>query len=107
MSLRFEACKGAQIGDVWAGSGGSTGQIGAVGADTRAITLTIGGNDVGFAGIIKTCMMPKIHFSIPGENGKVLRLEGCSGSLEGPSKTALQWLFQGRHAGKYKRPGGD
>jgi hypothetical protein len=107
MSLRFVACKGAQINDVWAGSRGSTGQIGEVGADTRAITLTIGGNDVGFAGIIKTCMKPKIHFSIPGENGKALRVEGCHGSLEGPSKTALEWLFSGRHAGKYTRPGGD
>lgn len=46
--LDFEACSGSTIADVAAG------QLGAVGPDARTVTLTVGGNDVGFGAL--TCL---------------------------------------------------
>jgi hypothetical protein len=106
LSLAFEACKGAQIGDIWEGAHGYLPQIDGVGPDTHAITLTIGGNDVGFAGVIKTCLLPKFRFKLIGK-GTEKFFEGCHRSLEAASQEALGWLRYGRAAGKYKRPGGD
>jgi hypothetical protein len=101
MSLAFPACAGAQIGEVWA-SGKRESQLAAVGSDTRAITLSVGGDDMGFAGVLKTCLLPKVHFRVLG-----VVTEGCSKALQGPVETAKSWLRFGREPGVYKRPGGD
>lgn len=51
-ALRFKACSGATISHV-AGS-----QLGALGAGTRYVTLSVGGNDAGFAQVLTTCATP-------------------------------------------------
>jgi len=50
-SLRFDACAGARIQDVW------DGQLGGLTADTRRVSISIGGNDAGWAEVVAACMM--------------------------------------------------
>lgn len=51
LNLRLEACSGAVTNDL-------PSQYGALSADTDYVTITIGGNDVGFAKTIQECMKP-------------------------------------------------
>jgi len=48
-AFAFVACSGAETGDVLAG------QIGSVTADTALVTISIGGNDAGFADVMTDC----------------------------------------------------
>ena len=50
-SLTFVACSGATTGDLMAN------QIGSVTAATTIVTVTIGGNDIGFADLIVQCTL--------------------------------------------------
>lgn len=52
LQLNLQACSGAVTADVL------NRQVGALSADTDFVTLTIGGNDVGFAGVITECAQP-------------------------------------------------
>lgn len=49
LQLVFEACSGATINDV------STKQMGQL-ADAAYVTITIGGNDIGFSSVVSTCL---------------------------------------------------
>jgi lysophospholipase L1-like esterase len=51
-TLNFRACSGATIADV------SALQLSALGPGTAYVTLTAGGNDAGFAGVLSTCAQP-------------------------------------------------
>ncbi|HET9143842.1 SGNH/GDSL hydrolase family protein [Actinophytocola sp.] len=48
-AFTFAACSGADTGDVL------NGQLGALSAATTLVTISIGGNDIGFADIVTTC----------------------------------------------------
>ncbi|MEU6858339.1 SGNH/GDSL hydrolase family protein [Glycomyces sp. NPDC046736] len=48
----FAACSGAKTGDLIAN------QLGALSASTDLVTVTIGGNDTGWAGIVQQCAYP-------------------------------------------------
>ncbi|MCF2526998.1 SGNH/GDSL hydrolase family protein [Yinghuangia sp. KLBMP8922] len=50
-SFAFVACSGAKTGDVL------NNQISAVNSSTELVSITIGGNDAGFAGIMTTCVL--------------------------------------------------
>ncbi|MGW7820351.1 SGNH/GDSL hydrolase family protein [Streptomyces puniciscabiei] len=50
-AFAFAACNHARTGDVLSG------QLGALGAGTRLVTLTVGGMDAGFAGVMTTCAL--------------------------------------------------
>ncbi|MQY32491.1 Lipase 1 [Streptomyces sp. RB17] len=50
-SFAFPACNHARTSDVLSG------QLGALGAGTRLVTLTVGGMDAGFAGVMTTCAL--------------------------------------------------
>ena len=50
--LRFAACSGATTAHV------QRHQLGALGEDTALVTLSIGGNDAGFAEVLTTCAAP-------------------------------------------------
>ncbi|MDC0768854.1 SGNH/GDSL hydrolase family protein [Streptomyces sp. HD] len=50
-SFDFTACSGAQTGDVTAS------QLGPLSASTALVSITIGGNDAGFADIMQTCVL--------------------------------------------------
>lgn len=52
LSLNLQACSGATVNDV------ATRQLGAVTSSTGFVTVTIGGNDVGFAGVLTECAQP-------------------------------------------------
>ncbi|MBV9843874.1 MAG: SGNH/GDSL hydrolase family protein [Kutzneria sp.] len=51
-TLSFQACSGAKTQDVL------NNQVGALTADTKYVTVEIGGNDIGFADVIKQCALP-------------------------------------------------
>jgi lysophospholipase L1-like esterase len=50
-SFNFTACSGARTGDVLAS------QLGPLNADTGLVSLTVGGNDAGFADVMSTCVL--------------------------------------------------
>ncbi|MER7989156.1 SGNH/GDSL hydrolase family protein [Streptomyces noursei] len=50
-SFSFAACSGARTGDV------VSGQLGALGSATSLVSITIGGNDAGFADTMTTCAL--------------------------------------------------
>lgn len=51
-ALTFRACSGARIPDV------TTAQVGALDAGTAYVTVSVGGNDAGFAGVLTECAQP-------------------------------------------------
>lgn len=53
----FWACSGATIADVLNGRGGEPSQLGRIGADTSLVTLSVGGNDVGFSKVLAGCVV--------------------------------------------------
>ena len=52
LALDYQACSGATTADVAAR------QLGTLSANTAIVTMTIGGNDVGFADVITECALP-------------------------------------------------
>ncbi|MGW0562092.1 SGNH/GDSL hydrolase family protein [Streptomyces sp. NPDC003016] len=50
-TFAFTACSGARTGDV------TTGQLGPLNASTDLVSLTVGGNDAGFADVMTTCVL--------------------------------------------------
>jgi hypothetical protein len=58
----FHACTGARIADLWLHPqpkrGGQRIQLEYLDASTRLVTLTVGGNDLGFEEIVKRCLLP-------------------------------------------------
>ncbi|GAA1871105.1 SGNH/GDSL hydrolase family protein [Myceligenerans crystallogenes] len=51
-SLNFRACSGAVVADV------TTTQLGALTSATKYVTISVGGNDAGFADVITECALP-------------------------------------------------
>jgi len=52
LELDYQACSGADTFDVLAN------QVGALGEDTTYVTMTVGGNDVGFSPVVTECALP-------------------------------------------------
>ncbi|MGB3258227.1 MAG: SGNH/GDSL hydrolase family protein [Ornithinimicrobium sp.] len=52
LQLDYQACSGATTSDV------TSNQLGTLSAGTDVVTMTIGGNDVGFADVITECALP-------------------------------------------------
>ncbi|MEV6160998.1 SGNH/GDSL hydrolase family protein [Streptomyces sp. NPDC052052] len=50
-SFAFTACSGARTGDV------TSGQLGSLNASTDLVSISIGGNDAGFADVMTTCVL--------------------------------------------------
>ncbi|TDB91706.1 SGNH/GDSL hydrolase family protein [Actinomadura sp. KC216] len=53
----FWACSGATINDFLNGRNGEPSQLGRISADTSLVTLSIGGNDVGFSTVLSGCVV--------------------------------------------------
>jgi len=51
-ALNFRACSGARISDV------TNNQLGALSSATRYVTISVGGNDAGFADVLTECATP-------------------------------------------------
>jgi GDSL-like Lipase/Acylhydrolase family len=92
LSLEFPACMGAKVHDLMEGK---KAQLRTVGVDTQLVTLSIGGNDVGFSPVLQSCI------------GGIVALggAGCAQRDAAAATTAYEWLVNGRPAGKYKLPG--
>lgn len=72
--LRSVACSGATTGGVALGSVAEPSQLAALGAKTRTVTLTVGGNDVGFALVLGDCVYsPLAPHLVPGQPGCAAR----------------------------------
>ena len=60
LPLRDASCSGARTADMtgWQGVAGgfNAPQLGSLAADTRVVSLTIGGNDIGFSEIVRSCI---------------------------------------------------
>ncbi|MFJ8546852.1 SGNH/GDSL hydrolase family protein [Streptomyces sp. NPDC093586] len=52
-------CSGATTRGIWNPQGSKPPQINALTPNTKLVTLTIGGNDVGFTGVLATCALVK------------------------------------------------
>ncbi len=64
LALSYQACSGATTADV------TNNQIGALSSSTAYVTITIGGNDVGFANVLTECAQPSW-------------MSDCSGAIAG------------------------
>jgi lysophospholipase L1-like esterase len=51
-ALNFRACSGAKVSDV------TSTQLGALSPSTAYVTISVGGNDAGFTGVLTTCAQP-------------------------------------------------
>lgn len=77
LNLDYQACSGAVTADVL------NNQVGALSAETDLVTMTIGGNDVGFASVITECALPGW-------------LSDCEGAIAG-GRAILQNQLPGRY----------
>lgn len=69
--LDFAACTGATTGDV------ESGQVRRLGADTDLVTITVGGNDIGWGKAIRACVTP---------------FSGCTDDIEDVERRTKQTL---------------
>lgn len=76
-NLDYQACSGAVTADVL------NSQVGALSSETALVTMTIGGNDVGFADVITECALPGW-------------LSDCEGAIAG-GRAILQNDLPGRY----------
>lgn len=51
-TLSFQACSGAKTTDV------INNQVGALNSGTKYVSIAVGGNDIGFSGVIEKCALP-------------------------------------------------
>lgn len=57
LDLDFVACAGAETGDLYTGMKGENPQLDHLGPNTALTTVGIGGNDLGFAPLLKSCLI--------------------------------------------------
>lgn len=75
-SFAFKACSGATTGSV------RSGQLSALTASTTLVSVTAGGNDVGFADVMQTCVLNSEATCVAAVNTAVSKMNGSlPGSL--------------------------
>lgn len=68
--LSLRACSGAVTSDLFAPSGQTAAQFDALSSDTKFVSLTIGGNDLGFSSILARCVRGTyLRITVLGEGG--------------------------------------
>ncbi len=90
--LDFAACGGATIRNMVEGK---SAQIDQVTKTTHLMTISVGGDSVGFSHVLASCIG-----GLFVKGGK-----GCAQRDETTAQAALAWLENGRPPGKYKLPG--
>lgn len=68
-SFRFVACSGATTGSV------ASGQLSALSSSTTLVSVTAGGNDVGFADVMQTCVLQSEASCVSRVNTAVSQME--------------------------------
>jgi lysophospholipase L1-like esterase len=99
-TLAFPGCQGSTIGASDSNgtlNGGAAPQVNQLSRAARLVTLSIGGNDVGFPQVIASCVEGPLAFGS----------RGCATTDEPRAKQALEWLERGRPAGTEQLPGID
>ncbi|MFD6417980.1 SGNH/GDSL hydrolase family protein [Streptomyces sp. NPDC060194] len=77
-SFSFQACSGATSGTV------RSGQLGALSGATTLVSVTAGGNDVGFADVMQTCVLQSEATCVSAVNTAISKMNGpLPGSLAG------------------------
>jgi len=64
-ALRFVACQGAVTTDV------TNSQVTALSSTTKYVTITIGGNDIGFANLVISCTLTNCASAIASANARI------------------------------------
>jgi hypothetical protein len=95
LSLAFDACSGSTIGNLWERKVGREPQLNDVGPDTKAITLSVGWDDLGLAGVIKKCVSRSTQPGLDHE---------CRVTQNAAIEEAAAWLDNGREPGTYVLP---
>jgi lysophospholipase L1-like esterase len=80
-ALNLRACSGARIADV------TTGQLPAVTATTSYVTISVGGNDAGFADVLTTCALPWWASNCDAA------INGAQAYVNGPMSAQLATLY--------------
>lgn len=84
-SFKFVACSGATTGSV------SSGQLGALSSSTTLVSITAGGNDVGFADVMQTCVLQSEATCVSRVNTAISQIQnslpGALDSLYGKVRT--------------------
>ncbi|WP_411080023.1 SGNH/GDSL hydrolase family protein [Streptomyces sp. cmx-18-6] len=76
-SFAFVACSGATTSSV------ASGQLGALNASTSLVSVTAGGNDVGFADVMQDCVLQSEAVCVNSVNAAISRMNGTlPGSLD-------------------------
>ena len=81
LALNFRACSGATVADV------TNTQLSALTSTTAYVTISVGGNDAGFASVLTTCAQPSW-------------LSNCNGAID-TAKTIINTTIPGRLATLY------
>ena len=79
-SFSFEACTGATTADV------ENGQLGPLGTATTLVSITIGGNDVGFSTVMEDCVLE-------GDSGCVAAVDAAEQKVRDDLPAALDTLY--------------
>ena len=102
----FAACSGAVIPDLYGQNSRNSSEIAQalhLSASTKTITISIGGNDVGFSSVLQDCLsLPPIDGLVTHSGGP-----GCAKRDSDRISTSLNWLVNGRAPGCYQLPGID
>ncbi|HET7338652.1 MAG TPA: PKD domain-containing protein [Candidatus Dormibacteraeota bacterium] len=87
---RFVACGGAVISNIVLGKGGEASQLNALDTSVDVVTISVGGNDIGFADIAKACIVlgdPCIYLKSADFSSAIARIgnEANAGQILDPS----------------------
>lgn len=90
VTLTFAACSGAKVADV------RNNQLGSLNSSTRFVSVSVGGNDAGFAGVITQCAKPWPYtcWSQINEANRIIRdvlparLNGLYGAIKSKAPNA-------------------
>lgn len=75
-ALNFQACSGAKTSDVIAN------QVGSLDRSTNYVTITVGGNDAGFATVLTRCALPFYNCTPDIDNAENYMRNGLPGALD-------------------------
>jgi lysophospholipase L1-like esterase len=76
LALNFQACSGAKTADVL------NKQVGALSTSTKYVTISVGGNDIGFSGVIEKCALPFYNCTSDIDKAEALITSTLPGALD-------------------------
>jgi hypothetical protein len=95
LSLAFDACSGSTIGNLLERKATREPQLNDVGPDTKAITLSVGWDDLGLTNVVRKCVSSSTQPGLEHE---------CRVTQNAAVEAAAAWLDNGREPGAYVLP---